>query len=599
ALNEEFHKNTQILGPRMLTPFARSCVKAGIVSTMLSVLRHEWPRHPNYQGRYYAQYWTMQGLCALLNCGNDSERRSLLKEMLEEDVVGLCLRFMQHGLCVMHHLGINALRTLAEAFLGHHISSNVAAEIVEAVCDYALRGPENIVKQMNNHATAWQSAVFMHKNTPPDAVSERTSRVHAITQDSGMCTLLGILHPFSVQPRNFCLDMLRHKPQILDLLLDCTILDRQPWYPETQVPLKACKALSLLFDCPDYIIPGLSTRFLTKYEESEARDYKTISQVVAVLASRRDWNEKLIEVWMHLEEEDIEKVQRLKRSWMIPMQPNRYAKGTQQKFIRLEVLLGGCRTIILRLIATITHAAQSCGITNIQLESLLHVAYRSFHIDYEDEDLESVDYEYGLVQHPTTSQSPTDPKGIPHAIPNRSILGPIALIQILVVFAQRKALMGIQTIRKAPPGLSSSTSLDHIQQITHPDIIRRAIKISQKRILSTMQRGREYVIDDNSLTCAYFASAAELAVALIALDAHTEGEYTADVRGARKQLVIALGNAAQMALNLGQYQRALRFASGAVSVAENIPADEDLDPAITEKNKRRVNQALARLEYHI
>ncbi|KIJ61420.1 hypothetical protein HYDPIDRAFT_31294 [Hydnomerulius pinastri MD-312] len=180
----------------------------------------------------------------------------------------------------------------------------------------------------------------------------------------------------------------------------------------------------------------------------------------------------------------------------------------------------------------------------------------------------------------------------PLYLAEESVLGPTALARLLVVLAQRQTLDTIQGLKKAPSGLSSSTSLNHIQQITHPDIIRRFLTIALERVRAATAKGRERVrkekLDEARLI---FTSAAELAAALVAFDTHTQGLYSKEMRGARKELVLALGNASEMALRRKHFQQALNFGHGAVTVAENIPAAEALDPNNVEKNRRRVRLA--------
>ncbi|EIW83539.1 hypothetical protein CONPUDRAFT_152556 [Coniophora puteana RWD-64-598 SS2] len=433
-----------------------------------------------------------------------------------------------------------------------------------------------------------------------------------MSQDSGMWAVHAILNTDPTQPRNFSLDILKKRPHILDLLLDCAILDRPSEYPEIQVPSTACEILGLIFNWPDYVIPGISpqSEIPTMCKSSEARDLKAIMHATTTLTACRDWSEKLIEVWMHIEEEDMGKIYRNYNDTIIAADLNTISTPGEINFTQLFEFRVNCRVATLRLITTLTHQAQSCSITNAQIESFLHIAYHSCQKPCKLPDQvgggDEMLYGRGVLRYPTVSNSPTTgtKTGIPFIICSQAILGPIALIRLLVILAQRKAIAGIQALRKAPAGLSSSTSLEHIKQITHPEIIRRVITIAQERILGTIQGGRDHLKQgkegkeggDINLTCSFFTSAAELALALIALDTHTDGAYTAEIRGARKQLVIALGNAAQMALKLGQHQRALHFASGAVSAAANIAEDEGLDPSITEKNKRRVDQALAGLQ---
>jgi len=91
-------------------------------------------------------------------------------------------------------------------------------------------------------------------------------------------------------------------------------------------------------------------------------------------------------------------------------------------------------------------------------------------------------------------------------------------------------------------------------------------------------------------------SVAELADTLVALDTHTSGTYTAKIRGARRQITIALGNAAQIALSLRHYQRLYSLAMAAVDAAENIPEEEGLESDMSEKNKRRLHLAGAGLQ---
>jgi len=291
-------------------------------------------------------------------------------------------------------------------------------------------------------------------------------------------------------------------------------------------------------------------------------------------------------------------------------------EGTEkQAYGKLIKNRGICRVSVLRLIATLTHAAASCGITNAQIESLLHVAYLGCRkggkyledCKTEEEFINSCDYEQDVFRSSVAEYAgpdlPTEPIKSPVVIASQRVLGPTALVRLLTVLAQRNAIDPIQTFRKPPTGLSSSTSLERIQQITHPVVIRRIIRLSHVRMAERMDRGRirardKSVPDETSFACAIFMSVAELAAALVALDEHTYGVYSTEVRGARKQLVIALGNASQMAYNIGHYKRALHFASDAVAAAENIPTEEGLDPNVGVKNGGRIAQANAALQRH-
>jgi hypothetical protein len=265
----------------------------------------------------------------------------------------------------------------------------------------------------------------------------------------------------------------------------------------------------------------------------------------------------------------------------------------------IDLFLGTSRIAVLRLIATLTHAAESCGVTNAELESFLHIAYMaSRKIKSKEECRTKADDMTHIERTMEISRSPlyTVPLRMkmdaPARIADEGVLGPTALARLLVVLAQRKALGTIQGLKKQPSGLSSSTSLNHVQQITHPDVIRRFISIALQRVRASANKGRERVGQgEYDFARTAFTNTAELAAALVALDTHTQGQYSKEISGARKELVLALGNASEMALRRKQYQEALNFGHGAVTVAENIAASEGLDPSIVAKNRRRVQQA--------
>ncbi|EIW84760.1 hypothetical protein CONPUDRAFT_162111 [Coniophora puteana RWD-64-598 SS2] len=580
------------------SPFANACIKAGLVSTMIAIARQEYPGPHEPQERYKSQHNALWALCALMRTGNLSERRSLLDAMLQEGVIDVCLKLLGHHLCLMRQVSINTFRLLAgESFLGERVSPSTAADIIEGVCSYSLTGPDHAIAQMRDSSTIWQSQMFMDSPfVPPDFSLKYAPRFYAVTQESALWTAHGLLCTSSPQSRSFCLDILKKKPHVLDLLFDCAILSREAWYPETQTDSVACEVLTLIFQWPMHIIPGFANPSDKAFKTQE---WKAMSQAMTIFTSRQGWVDRLIEVWMHIQEEDVLKVQRffstVERDYGASVPPD------EQAFARLFEYRGISLISTLRLIVTLTHAADICGITNVQIESLLHIAYLGCRkVDTSkdtDDPMNAMEHAHEIFRSPIWTHFTNSTAEYPAPVATEAVLGPLALVRMYAVLAQRKALDGIQALKKAPIGLASSTSLRQVQQITHPAVVRRVVKISQDRVRVRLEEGRKRLKnrrdngDDINHACAVFMSAAELAAALISLDTHTEGVYAADIRGARKQLVIALGNASQMALNLKQYQRAFHLASSAVSATENIPDEEGLDPEVKAKNTRRVELA--------
>ncbi|EIW74497.1 hypothetical protein CONPUDRAFT_113510 [Coniophora puteana RWD-64-598 SS2] len=593
--------------PRFTT-FAQACVDAGIVRTMMAIAWQEWPGTDDTRSRYMSQYWCIECLASLMRLGDVGQRRSMLDELLQGGILNLCLRNLREDrLSLMRQSATYTLHLLAVASpLGEKISAAAAAEIIEVLCMYVLEGPNHAVSQMWDRSTTWQSSMMMgREDIHPSQSSKFAHRFYAMGQDSAIQAAHGIICTTPPQSRQVCLEIVKRKPHIFDLLLDCAILERPRWYPESQVGHIACELLVLLFHWPGYMVPGVTPLD----RGSKNSDWKAMLQTMTIFTSRPDWAEKIHEVWMRIQEEDMETVMR-NFSRVVPDYAA-FDEPGPESFAKVAESRGTCRVCILRIISTLTHAAESCGITNAHIESFLHIAYLGCRkggkypedCRTQKELLASLEHEEEVFAHPHEVASGHTPTEDPFAVAPQRVLGPTTLIRLLTILAQRKALTGIQTLRKPPNGLSSSTSLSHIQLITHPDVIRRAIKISQRRILDRIDRGRKRQAsgkDDPSLSsaCSIFTSAGELAAALLALDEHTEKIYSAEIRGARKQLVITLGNAAQMMLNLRHYQRAYHLAICAVNAAEGIPANENLDPEVVEKNKRRVDQASAELRQH-
>jgi hypothetical protein len=78
---------------------------------------------------------------------------------------------------------------------------------------------------------------------------------------------------------------------------------------------------------------------------------------------------------------------------------------------------------------------------------------------------------------------------------------------------------------------------------------------------------------------------------LVAFDQATDEKYESIVREARKELVLCLGNTAEMSLGLKRYRAALFFALGADRSSQNLPIRDGMDDSIIAKNLRRAERA--------
>ncbi|EIW74334.1 hypothetical protein CONPUDRAFT_160044 [Coniophora puteana RWD-64-598 SS2] len=104
-----------------------------------------------------------------------------------------------------------------------------------------------------------------------------------------------------VLPPEFRLAVLKCRPNILDCLLDCMLLERPKFFPESIMGFLTCSTLSALFSCPLYSIPGVPTpndgTFLS-------RGFKSVSQALQILTAQKEWSERIIGAYLKLEDEE-------------------------------------------------------------------------------------------------------------------------------------------------------------------------------------------------------------------------------------------------------------------------------------------------------
>lgn len=114
----------------------------------------------------------------------------------------------------------------------------------------------------------------------------------------GACSIFRTEPPLTCKHR---LDILKSQPEMLDVLFDCAVISRPSLFPTSLVCSVACEALMLLFQWPSHIVPGVSTPMDATLK---TQHWKALSQCLSILTSRPDWAEKIIDVWMKVEEED-------------------------------------------------------------------------------------------------------------------------------------------------------------------------------------------------------------------------------------------------------------------------------------------------------
>lgn len=538
-----------------LDAFGKACVSAGLVMTVSAFVSRPPPSAAQFKEFQLAQQNALASLYHICVGVDSAERIDVEDQILTLGVTARLMPILDHDNWDLRSLSACILITLAAdtAYVGC-LTTSTRGEIAVCLCLVVLRDLERIADRIENHPTKMLGAVDINEFHSPLAHQQHVLR-----------GIGDFLKPHPPHTSKLRLDLLKERPEILDYLFDCATMPGLPGYPLSAANATACEVLARLIEWPPHLVPGVSTQVDSAIK---AREWKILSQCLTIVTSREDWMEKIVEVWMNVVETTHQDIKAMFEEHLEGPPLDEAVESVCQH-------RGTVRVNLLRIIINLTHAAESCGISNADIESFLHIAYTaSSKVLPREESYRRHDYLMYME------------RGADHG---ECILGPTALARLLVLLAQRKTLSSIQGLKKPPNGLSSSTCLSHVQHITNPDVIRRFLTIALERVKANTSVGRERASKTQyELARHAFATSAELAAALVALDIHTQGQYSKEVVGARRELVIALGNASEMALRQNVYLMGLSFAFGALSAAENIPDSEGLDPAIVEKNRRRV-----------
>jgi len=216
---------------------------------------------------------------------------------------------------------------------------------------------------------------------------------------------------------------------------------------------------------------------------------------------------------------------------------------------------------------------------------------------------------FELCRKPLWATFTNDDVEYPLKVPPETLMGPTSFARILTLLAQRGLLDNIHRMTRLPEGGSagSRTSLSKVKEIARQDNIRRFLILARKRVTARREEGHSrFKSKELDYACLAYTTAAELAAALIAFDEATtgvttngfdskyHGKYSQQLLGVRKELVLCLGNAAEMCLGLQKYERALPLAMAATDAVSGLPMVDTLDAvdeSIRAKNLRRVERA--------
>ncbi|KIM42138.1 hypothetical protein M413DRAFT_444606 [Hebeloma cylindrosporum] len=600
AIHDQLLADERPEGHMGFDTFEEAAIESGIVKTMLTITQDtrtsQWPA--------LSGYFALQLMWHLTKTGTSYERRALLKELMDHNALEIILNKLENHPLVSHRqCAANVLRCLtSENFLGEVLSSKQMSDVMVKLSRYILMGHDMFSAQMLNPTTTWQSFLcFGQFGHSREKASRYAARYYAMSQESASWSIQGLLLITPPPSQQFCHEVLKHDPELIDLLFKCAAVPREAWYPELQVDSIICEAIVMLFRVPSFSLPGVSINLDYDFQKTTEEEWAAVLDSLKLFTSRPNWSQMILGVWEMMENETPQSVKKL----LDQVKSRYYAQEPPdtESFLATFGYRGSCRICIERFIATLTHAGSDANITDNDLISLLRIGNGGSRPVKTIGQLRSPTDQYNflessfeLYRKPMSAVFTQEKVEPPLQVADETVMGPTAHARLLTLLAQRGLLQKIPRMTKLPNGVSTRTTLALLKQMTSPAAIRQFLALARQRVTARREKGHKRFRVDKELDYAYIAylTAAELAAALVAFDVATKGAYSVDVQGVRKELVLSLGNGAEMALGLEQYERALALAARSVEAAQVLPEDDSPDAVeshIKDKNRRRVQRA--------
>lgn len=579
----------------------KACVEAGVFETVFSLVQH--PRGDLETAVVSA----IDCLHHLVTKANTSERLNLLERAVSCDALNICLRILHHHeLCMHRYSAGRMLRTLcSDLGYGTKLSPAVTAATIETLCRYVLNETESYSLELKDPDKAWQAyRMTQHAAYTPEMASKYGMRWFGLTQELCLWTIHSLICCLPPLTRKHVFEIVQSRPIILDLLLDIAMVPRPVWYPETTADQIAAEILALMLQLPLNTVPGLDIPLEGGLKASFDEEWTASIATADLFLERPQWLPKILRIWKRLDKERYSELQDL----LARVRPEWY--GVEPDYETMTAIYeyrGHMRVDLLSIITTLTFA----DIDDVDLISLLRIAYEATkkaapksrdadpsYNSKEDVIYNKLEWSVSVFRVPMAVANVEEPgvtiDGIGQ-IPAPAVSAPIALLRLLTLLAQRGLLARASTWKALPEGTVDGTHLVHVQQILSDDVIGRTLTVLAKRVVVQREKGREHVRTAPYTARSDYRQTAQLAAGLLAFDEATHGRWAPAVVGMRKELVLCLGNAAEMSNRLRDYKAAVTFAVAAEDIAARASRNEGITADIREKNLRRLELARANL----
>lgn len=585
--------------------FEKVAIQSGVVEALFELAK----RAGTTKDAANRSWCAADALWKLMMLGNPEEKQRLLKRFLDCGVIDFCLWGARNAPLISHrHVAMDGLRNLAfECFLEKHLSLEKISEIIRSCCECVLEGHEHWVKQARDPTTTWQSMYFFgadKSQASPNKAAQFAPRYYATFQSSAMWTVNQLVCSHPLPEQTWYNDLMKYDPKVLDLLLECTNVPRSPWLADIDVDVRAVWSLVLLVNLSTEMMPGLPVEVADeRVEERINGRWRALMEGVGILVSRPRWHQTLVDVWTRLDKEDVNELRR-----MLIEAPQKYHAQLPFDAEDLEDIVKGramAKLALLRLMSTIA-LASDCNenIWSEELLSLLPLAHATCQIDlalYTGAPRDSLGFieAHTLLFHKPVIEKVHGPVDYEEILQVNTIFvtGPTCHFRLLVGLAKRGVLGLIPTWKDLPSGLSVPGGLEALKQITSDEEIKRCILVAIQAMVTHRLAANEQFRAKARIPLARFQywTIAQLAAAVVEFDEVTGGKYHEAAIGARKELVINLGNAAEMSLGQAYFDRALVFSSAAVKYEARCSGRDEIETSLAQKNVRRVRRAKEKL----
>lgn len=131
-----------------------------------------------------------------------------------------------------------------------------------------------------------------------------------MSQESASWAIQGLLLTTPPPSQQFCHEVLKHDPELIDLLFKCAAVPREAWYPELQVDSIICEAIVMLFRVPIFCVPGILVSLDYDFQKTTEEEWTAVLDSLKLFMSRPNWAQMILGVWERMEDETPQSIKK-------------------------------------------------------------------------------------------------------------------------------------------------------------------------------------------------------------------------------------------------------------------------------------------------